>query len=269
MGVRFSIEVLPPQADEQAPYGAWNAMSALGPDFVTIAALPGRMPAPAAVGLCQPHFDAPCAPTLTCRDTARVAMPSILDRLRHAGVHHVIVVRGDASSDTPAPFDYPHSLELVRAVRDDWRGALRIDAGAHPEGHPQGRGPARELDWLLAKLDAGADGLITQFLFDPAPVARLRDKLAAKGREVTLRPSLLVCRDPALLSRLATSSGVKLPAAFRKALSADRGGGRDGHHLLEETGQLATRLTAEGFDALHMYSMNDAEGVRKVLAGAA
>lgn len=267
MGLRFSIEVLPPQVNEPSPFDAWNTLSTLGPEFVTIAALPGRMPAPAAVGLCQPHFEAPCAPTLTCRDTARAAMPSILDRLRHAGIHHVIVVRGDASSDTPAPFDYPHSLELVRAVREGWRGTLRIDAGAHPEGHPQGRGPARELDWLLAKLDAGADGLITQFLFDPAPVVKLRDRLAARGREVALRPSVLVCRDPALLSRLATSSGVKLPTVFRKALAADRAGGDGGHHLLEETARLRKQLVAEGFDSLHLYSMNDADGAAIVVGG--
>lgn len=267
MTAQFSIELLPPLADERPPLQAWEQLSELGPEFVTIAALPGRMPAPAAAGLVQSHVQAPCAPTLTSRDIARVALPSVLDRMRHAGIQRMVIVRGDASSDLPAPFDYPRSLDLIQAVRELWKGKLHIDAGAHPEGHPEGRGPVREVEYLLAKLDAGTDGLITQFCYNPDAVLRLRDRLEAKRPGIPLRAGILLSADLGLISKLSTEAGVSIPPALRKALVADRDDPRSGHaRTLEFLAGLFDTLHRAGI-APHLYSMNDVEAARAVTAG--
>ncbi len=268
LAAEHSLEVIPPPATAKAPAAAYAALSSLNPAFVAIAAYPGTLLPAAAVSLLRPHFTAPLVPHLTSRDCAKVALPSLLDRLQHAGVSHLVVVRGDASSDLPAPFDFPHSIDLIGEIRRKWRsGPLRIEAGAHPEGHPEGRGPAREVDYLLAKLDAGADGLITQFCYDADAVIRLRDRLAAKRKGIPLRAGVLLARDLKVISQLVTRAGVSLPTGLRKALVADRDDGADGSRTLAFLAQVVKDLHAAGIPP-HLYTTNDAEAARVVLGEA-
>ncbi|MEX0899635.1 MAG: methylenetetrahydrofolate reductase [Gammaproteobacteria bacterium] len=264
----YSIEVVPPPASEKAPAAAFSDLSSLSPAFVAIAAYPGLLPSPSAVSLLRSHFVAPLVPHLTNRDVAKVALPSLLDRLQHSGVSHLIVVRGDASSDLPAPFDFPYAIDLVAEIRRLWRrgGPLRIEVGAHPEGHPEGRGPSRETDYLLRKLDAGGDGVITQFCYDADAVVRLRDRIAAKRAGVPLRAGVLLTTDLARISRLAVGAGVSVPPALRKALIADRDSGGRARTLA-----YLTTLVRELFDVgipPHLFTTNDAEATREVLGGA-
>lgn len=269
VAAEYSIEVVPPAATDKVPAAAFSGLAALNPAFVAVAAYPGRLPVAAAVSLLRSRFTVPLVPHLTSRDCAKAALPSLLDRLQHAGISHLVVVRGDASSDLPAPFDFPYAIDLVREVRKKWRsGPLRIDAGAHPEGHPEARGPAREIDYLLAKLDAGADGLITQFCYDAEAIIDLRDRLAAKRAGVPFRAGILLACDLPTIAHLVAVSGVSIPGALRKALVADRddpGGGNA--RTLEYLAGLARTLHEAGIPP-HLYTMNDAEAARAVLAGA-
>lgn len=269
LAAEYSLEVVPPPATDKAPAAAWAALSALNPAFVAIAAYPGRLPAAAAAALLRSQFTAPLVPHLTSRDCAKVALPALLDRLRHTGIAHLIVVRGDASSDLPAPFDFPYAIDLVREVRARWRGGpLRIDVGAHPEGHPEGRGPARETDYVLAKLDAGADGLITQFCYDADAVIALRDRIAAIRPGVPLRAGVLLASDLAVVSRLVTSSGVSMPKALRIALAADRDDPKGGNRRTLDFLSTLVRALHEAGIPPHLYTMNDAAATTAVLEGA-
>lgn len=265
----YSLEVVPPSATEKVPAAAFSGLSKLNPAFVAISAYPGRLPAAAAVSLLRSHFMAPLVPHLTSRDCAKAALPSLLDRLQHAGVSHLVVVRGDASSDLPAPFDFPHAIDLVKEVRAKWRsGPLRIEVGAHPEGHPDARGPAREVQYLLDKLDAGADGLITQFCYAPEAVIELRDRIASKRAGVPLRAGILLARELPLISHLVATSGVSIPTALRKALVTDRDDPTSGNaRTLEYLAGVVKTLYAAGIPP-HLYSMNDDEAARTVLGGA-
>jgi methylenetetrahydrofolate reductase (NADPH) len=265
----FSLEVVPPSATDKVPAAAFSDISALNPAFVAISAYPGRLPMSSAASLLRSHFTAPLVPHLTSRDCARAALPSLLDHLHHVGVAHLVVVRGDASSDLPAPFDFPYAIDLVREVRAKWRsGPLRIEVGAHPEGHPEARGPAREVDYLLAKLDAGADGLITQFCYDPEAVIALRDRIAAKRAGVPMRAGILLALELPMISYLVTASGVSVPPALRKALVADRDDPAAGN---KRTLDYLTGVVKTLYDAgipPHLYTMNDAAAARTVLEGA-
>ena len=263
----YSIEVVPPPATAKAPAAAFSALSALNPAFVAVSAYPGLLPPAASISLLRAHFSSPLVPHLTSRDTAKAALPSLLDRLQHTGVSHLIVVRGDAASDIPAPFDFPYAIDLVTAIRARWRsGPLRIEVGAHPEGHPEGRGPARETEYLVRKLDAGADGVITQFGYDADAVIRLRDRLAAKRAGVPLRAGVLLTTELAVISKFAAGSGVSIPKPLRTALVADRAAA-DRKHTLAFLAQLVRALFDAGIPP-HLYTMNDADAAHTVLADA-
>lgn len=267
VGAEYSLEVVPPPATEKAAAAEFSKLSALRPGFVAIAAYPGMLPPAAAASLLRAHFTAPLVPHITSRDTARAALPSLLDRLQQTGVDHLIVVRGDASSDLPAPFDFPYAIDLVAEIRAKWRkGPLRIDAGAHPEGHPDGRGHVREIEYLMRKLDAGADGLITQFCYDTDAIVRLRDRVAAKRAGVPLRAGMLLATNRATIAHFCAQGGVSVPKALREALIRDRDtGGRE--HTLAYLGD-AVRVLHDAGIPPHLFTMNDADAARAVLAHA-
>lgn len=169
-------------------------------DEVTRALPPGRR-----VFIAAPPGWSPAATLRTARRLAaagmrpvphlaarRIAHPTQLRRLVRAlgaaGVEEVLAIAGDR--DLPAgPYD--SSLQLLQAV--DWHaeGITRIWVGGHPERHPKVAKPGlwqalRDKDrWAR---DTGIElGIVTQFTFDGAPVARYLSGLAEAGFDRPVR----------------------------------------------------------------------------------
>ncbi|WP_428098612.1 methylenetetrahydrofolate reductase [Candidatus Rariloculus sp.] len=116
---------------------------------------------------------------VTCRDRNRIALAGDLLGASAQGVHNVLVLRGDDPSfgdqpDAKPVFDM-ESSELMTLARD-MRDTGRLPSGRKIEPPPEffigGADVPRmpdakwESKWLLAKADAGAGFIQTQFCFD-------------------------------------------------------------------------------------------------------
>ena len=116
---------------------------------------------------------------VTCRDRNRIALAGDLLGASAQGVHNVLVLRGDDPSfgdqpDAKPVFDM-ESSELMTLARD-MRDTGRLPSGRKIEPPPEffiggadvPRAPDEkwESKWLLAKVDAGAGFIQTQFCFD-------------------------------------------------------------------------------------------------------
>ncbi len=159
-------------------------------DFISAAYNPGRAvrtnPVAAATVLRDRHGADPIF-TLATRDMNRLALESLLLGAQALGLENVIVVAGDpfGPRDTAAAvYDY-RPTELIAAIASlnsgsDHRGSsLRAPTdfciGATVD---LGGGVEREARLAARKVDAGADFLITQPIFDPADIARFTDAYA-------------------------------------------------------------------------------------------
>lgn len=92
-------------------------------------------------------------------DTARPWRPA--GALRGADVDEVLVVTGDPPSDMGHAVTGATAVEVIRVLKashPDWRVYAALD--------PYRNGFAEERDYVLRKLDAGADGFFTQPFFD-------------------------------------------------------------------------------------------------------
>ena len=81
--------------------------------------------------------------------------------LRRAGVNEVLVVTGDPPSDMGHAVTGASAVQVIKALKaahPDWRVYAALD--------PYRNGFAEERDYVLRKLDAGADGFFTQPFFD-------------------------------------------------------------------------------------------------------
>jgi methylenetetrahydrofolate reductase (NADPH) len=131
---------------------------------------------------------------MTCRDRNRLALQSDLLGALALGVRNVLILRGDDPSagdqpDTKPVFDLDSRglLEIAQLMRREHRlptgteirgpSALYLGAADMPIDPP----PDWKPDSLMAKLEAGADFVQTQFCLDIAVVKRYAARLGALG----------------------------------------------------------------------------------------
>ena len=113
---------------------------------------------------------------LTCVSATVDELRATLDQMRDAGIDNVLALRGDPPqgqerwTKTEGGLEYSH--ELVELIRDDYDFA--IGGAAFPETHIHATSAEDDLRYLKAKVDAGAQFLITQLFFDNALLLRLR-----------------------------------------------------------------------------------------------
>ena len=179
----FICDYSPPRSGrpEDAPTPPLTA------DFVSVAYNPGRAVrtnAVAAAAVLRDRHGADSIFTLATRDMNRLALESLLLGAQALGLENVIVVAGDSFGprDTASAVHDYRPTELITAISNlnsgvDHRGnKLRSPTdfciGATVD---LGRGIEPEAALAARKVDAGANFLITQPVFDPADIGRFAD----------------------------------------------------------------------------------------------
>jgi methylenetetrahydrofolate reductase (NADPH) len=87
---------------------------------------------------------------------------ALVETLRAADLHEVLVVQGDRPQDLHRPVFPTRSVELIRALK----AALPAGGTVYAAVDPYRASFRAEMDYLEAKLEAGADGFFTQPFFD-------------------------------------------------------------------------------------------------------
>lgn len=104
-------------------------------------------------------------------------------------------------------------------------GSFKITDATHPQGHPESRSQAADLDWLKRKFEAGADGAITQFFFDADDFLRFRGACVKSGIYVPINPGILPIENRTKTRKFA-KCGVSVPLwleeAFERTIRDDR-----------------------------------------------
>jgi methylenetetrahydrofolate reductase (NADPH) len=206
---------------------------------------------------------------LTCVNATIAETCTVLEQTRALGIKNVLALRGDPPNGstefvkTEGGFEY--SYQLVRQIREF--GAFSIGVAGFPEGHIACR-EGRHVDWqrLKAKIDEGADFVITQLFFDNRHYFECRDFLAAQGVTVPIVPGILPILSTSQIKRFVGLCGAALPAALLSEL--DRRG--DDDEAVTQFGiEYATRqceeLLREGAPGLHFYTLNKARSTTAVI----
>jgi methylenetetrahydrofolate reductase (NADPH) len=127
-----------------------------------------------------------------------------------AAVDQVFVVAGDLERPV-GPFD--SSLQLLRTGLFQRHGIRRVGIGAYPEGHPKIDAPA--LDAALTEKLAGLRAaelqpyIVTQFSFEPRPIADWILAARAKGIDAPVHVGLAGPASVASLAKFALRCGVR------------------------------------------------------------
>jgi methylenetetrahydrofolate reductase (NADPH) len=199
----------------------------------------------------------------TTDDTRR-----ILNWMEREGVANVLALRGDPPGPgapfEPADPDLTHGSDLVAFIRGSGY-RLGIGAACSAEKHPESPDLEHELHYMLVKVDAGADFLITQLFFDNRFYFDLIERARAAGVTVPIVPGLMPVPSRRSLEFMTTMTGATLPdgLAQRIADAPDDDAVREigiEHCIAQCEALLAARVPG-----LHFYTFNRARAASMIL----
>ncbi len=120
-------------------------------------------------------------PSLTCRDCRREDL-RIVARMVEEGLENFLVVYGDRSGDDRDRYEFARTDRLIRQVSSATRGHASLGAITNQYA----RRSVDEVSRTLARVDAGADFVLTNMCFSQEGVLRHRDELRSAGLDVPL-----------------------------------------------------------------------------------
>jgi methylenetetrahydrofolate reductase (NADPH) len=205
---------------------------------------------------------------LTCVNSTRAQLGDVLAQARALGIRNILALRGDPPGGgpftvTPGGFEFSH--QLVSFIRE--LGGFCIGTAGFPEGHIACK-EGRHVDWqrLKAKIDCGADFVLTQLFFDNRSYFEFRDHLAKLGVTVPVFPGIIPILSAAQIKRFTALCGADLPAPLLARLEQL---GDDDAATVEFGIEHATRqceeLLREGAPGIHFYTLNKAHSTARVV----
>ena len=195
----------------------------------------------------------------SCVGATQASVREQLETLRQMGVKRLVALRGDLPSGHGLGGEFMHASDLVSFIRVETGDYFHIEVAAYPEVHPQARSPEADLRALKAKVDAGANGVITQYFFNADAYFRLVDDAATLGVSAPIVPGIMPITSSSQLIRFSDACGAEIPRWIRLRLQS-YGDDVDsikafGHEVVAD---LCERLVEGGAPALHFYTMNQA-----------
>ena len=273
----ISVEFFPPKTprgDETLFDRTLPALqAAVAPDFYSVTYGAGgstRDQTLAVVDRIQREHRTTTMAHLTCISTSRADIERYLLEARDKGIRNILALRGDLPQDggglAQAECGFEYSYQLVAFIKQ--LGGFSIGTAGFPESHVACT-DGKHVDWqrLKAKIDHGADVVLTQLFFDNDDYFTFRDYLVETlGVRVPITPGVLPILNTGQVKRFTQICGSTLPAPLLAKLDKF---GDDVEAVTEFGVEFATRqceaLLAGGAPGLHLYSLNKAHAATQII----
>ena len=261
----LSFEVFPPKKETsfENVRAATEQIAAFRPSFMSVTYGAGggtsRFTIDIAKNIMQ-RYGVPTLVHLTCVSSSRQTVKNQIEAIKAAGINNIMALRGDLTPKLEktdrSNWAYRYAVELIRELRESGDD-LCIGAACYPEIHPESRNQKEDLLHLKEKVDAGADFLTTQMVFDNDLFFNFMYKLREIGVTVPVVPGIMPITNAGQVERAIKLSGSFMPQRFKSLvdhfgsdpLSMKQAG------IIYATSQIID-LYANGITNIHVYSMN-------------
>lgn len=270
----FSFEFFPPRTEqgEQNLLAALRDLTALEPDYVSVTYGAGGTTQGKTIEIIERikhDFGLEAMAHFTCVNATEQELRGVLDRMRAAGIHNVLALRGDPPQGqerwTKTAGGLEYSSELVALLNADYEFA--VGAACFPEGHIDAASPETDLRYLKEKVDAGVDFLITQLFFDNDLYFDFVERAREAGVTVPIIPGIWPITGYQQIARVTAMCGATLPEHLLSELEQRK----DSEEAVAEFGvAYATLQTADllakGAPGAHFYTLNRSPATRAILS---
>ena len=197
------------------------------------------------------------APHLSCVASTRESLAEVIAQYKAHDIRHIVALRGDMPSGIAAGGELRYASDLVRFIREETGDWFNVEVACYPEYHPQARKPEQDLKAFKAKVDAGANGAITQYFYNADAYFYFVEQCEAIGISVPIVPGIMPINNFSQLARFSDGCGAEIPRWIRMKLE---GFGDDTASVkafgLDVVTDLCDRLLQGGAPGLHFYTMN-------------
>ena len=258
----ISLEFFPPKTAEQRAQldKAVAKLKVLNPEYASVTFGAGGSTlsyTPEIVRRLREAHGLDAAPHLSCVGGTREEIAVLIDTYRDMGCRRIVALRGDLPSGMAAYGDFRYANELVAFIREHSGNTFHIEVGCYPEVHPQAIDANVDLVNLKRKIDAGADGAITQYFYNADGYFRFVDDARRLGINVPIVPGIMPIANFSQLRRFSDLCGAEIPRWLSKRMQCLG----DDVVAIREFGvevvtALCRRLIEGGAPALHFYTLN-------------
>jgi methylenetetrahydrofolate reductase (NADPH) len=206
------------------------------------------------------------APHVSCMGGSREEIRELLRLYRALGCKRLVALRGDLPSGMARMGDLRYASDLIAFIREQHGDWFHVQVGCYPEIHPQAEDALTDLRHFKAKIDAGADGAITQYFYNPDAYFRFVDDVRKLGVDVPIVPGIMPISNFSQLKRFSDACGAEIPRWVSKRMQAF---GDDAEAIrafaAELVAAMCRRLIDGGAPALHFYTLNLSKPTLNVL----
>ncbi len=205
------------------------------------------------------------APHLSCIGSTREGIKAILDTFVSKGIDRIVALRGDLPSGHRDVGEFRYANELVEFIRAETGDHFHIDVAAYPEVHPQAKNSKTDLDHFVNKMNAGANGAITQYFFNLDSYLYFVDSCEKAGLNKPIVPGIMPITNYSRLAGFSDMCGAEIPRWLSKRLES-YGDDIDAIKALglEVVSGLCEQLLAAGAPGIHFYTLNQSKATLEI-----
>ncbi|MBN1300568.1 MAG: methylenetetrahydrofolate reductase [Melioribacteraceae bacterium] len=239
---------------------------------------------PGTLGICaliQNKYNIDAVPHVICQGFTREETEDFLIELHYLGIDNVLAIRGDDSGfRKPMKFGRSanvYAVDLISQISDINKGKYIEDtlidaepmnfcvgAGAYPEKHFEAPNLDTDIKFTKAKVEAGAEYLVTQMFYDNEKYFNYLDKCIAKGISVPIIPGLKILTSKNHIHSIPKNFYIDIPNELaEEVLSAKP------EHVIdigvEWTARQVEELLNRNVPAIHFYIMQNSGPIKKLM----
>ncbi len=299
---KFSFELLPPLKgnDIAKVFNTIDVLKEFNPQFINITShreeysfvttkegaiekkiirkRPGTVAVAASI---QNKYGIKVIPHIIGRGFTKSETEYALIDLNFLGIHDILVLRGDDVNKEKYPpreeACNPYAIDLAQQV-NDFNAGIYLDGTAnepvntpfsygvagYPEKHEEAPNMESDLNHLKAKVDAGAEYIMTQMFFDNQKYYDFVDKCRANGINVPIIPGIKPISSVNQLTVLPKIFSCEIPEVFAKEIRSCKDSEAVRQVGIEWCIQQSLDLKKNGVPIIHYYTMSVANGVKKI-----
>jgi methylenetetrahydrofolate reductase (NADPH) len=240
---------------------------------------------PGTIGICAAimhKYKIDAVPHLICGGFTVDETENALIDLAFLGIHNVLALRGD-----PRQFEdkfvaeeggHKFALDLVKQIDGMNKGAYLdqdivngertefcIGVAGYPEKHFESPNMELDMAYLKAKVDAGADYIVTQMFFDTSKFLQFVDDCRKAGINVPIIPGLKPITKKYQLTAIPRKFFINMPNDLVNAIQGATTEDATKQVGIEWCIQQSKELKAAGVPCLHYYTMGDSATIKKIV----
>ncbi|KAH9993822.1 MTHFR-domain-containing protein [Russula vinacea] len=205
---------------------------------------------------------------LTCTNMLQGSVDDALRAAKDIGVENILALRGDPPRGEeywiPTDPRFNHGLDLVSYIRSspEFSDSFSLGVAAYPDGHAGSvLSEDEEIEYLKAKVNSGADFIVTQLFYDVDNFLRWLRKIRSyvvSGITVPVIPGIMPIQAYASFLRVTKLCGTHIPTRSMRLWIKDYG--------ISLSVEIIQRLVEEGgVRGVHFCTLNLEKSVRSIL----